>query len=115
MSDRLSKPLALASFLFLIAPAISFAGVQTARKPNLFSHLTFGWTLGVANQLESVRRKTFLSAQDADADLPSPPVGRLAAQATTARPQTTSRVVSVSRAVFIRSVSTSIFLSTLIL
>jgi hypothetical protein len=115
MSARLSKTLALASFLFLIAPAISFAGVQTAKKPNLFSHLTFGWTLDVASQLESARRKTLLSAQDADADLPSPSVGRPAAQATAARPHTTSRIVYVSRAGFIRSVSTSIFLSTLIL
>jgi len=115
MSARLSKTLAVASFLFLFAPVISIAGVQTARKPNLFRHLTFGRTLDVASQLESARRKTFLSAQDADADLPTPSVGRLAAQVTAARPHITSRIVSVSRTVFIRSVSTNIFLSTLIL
>jgi hypothetical protein len=115
MSARLSKTLAVASFLFVFAPAISFAGVQTARKPDLLRHLTFGRILDVASQLESARRETFLSAQDADADPPTPSVGRLAAHATAVRPNTISRIVSVSRTVFIRSVSTNIFLSTLIL
>jgi hypothetical protein len=115
MSASLRITLAVSSFLFVLAPALSFAGTQTGRRPGLVRHPAFRWTLDVASQVESNRHQTVLSAQDEDVDLPTPSVARLTAQPTAARPRAISRIVSVSRMVFIRSVSTNIFLSTLIL
>jgi len=117
MSARLSRTLAVSSFLFVLAPAISFAGAQAGGKPNLslLRYAMFHRILDVASRVESDRHETVLSALDEDVDLPTPSAGRLGVQAAAARPHVTSCIVSVSRTLFIRSVSTNIFLSTLIL
>lgn len=117
MSARLSRALAVWSFLFVLAPAISFAGAQTGKNPNLpwLRYAMSHRIVDVAGQVESDRHATVLSALDEDVDIPTPSADRLTVQATAACPHVTSCIVSVSRAVLIRSVSTNIFLSTLIL
>lgn len=115
MSANLRITLAVSSVLFVLAPALSFAGAQIGKKSRWVRHPTFHRTLDATSQVESSWHQTVLSALDQDPAVPASSLGWLEEKAAATRPHAVSRIVSVFQTVFTRSVSTNIFLSTLIL